>query len=161
MLLTDLTPGTHDPTDWFKQGSADLRLATLDFLAQHLHQASTQTLPTAFFSQVVQQVIRQVEQVPQDEKAEVLRDMVSGEDTRLAEAYDDLDLNMKLAFWYRLVNTTSLMASVVQTIHASHQWTVETHLRELAKRDINELVQVFNAAVAMTGSAVTKPVFAS
>ncbi|MDA0265516.1 MAG: hypothetical protein O2890_01540 [Cyanobacteria bacterium] len=160
MLLTDLTPETQDPIDCFKQGSADLRLATLHFLAQSLHQVSAQTLPTAFFSQLVQQVIRQVEQVPQDERVEVLRDMVSGANTRLAEAYDGLDINKKLAFWYRLVNTTDLMANAVQSLDTAHQWTLETHLRELAKRDINELVQVFKTAVAITDGAVSVPAWA-
>jgi hypothetical protein len=157
MLATDLPQALHDPTDWFEQESADIRIALLDVLARRLHEKTAQSQPGIFFSQVVQQLIRHVEQVPQPQKADVLKEMVSGANTRLAAAYGDLNRNMQLAFWYRLANTTRLMTNVLSSLEQAHQWSLETHLtleahsRSLAKREINELSQIFKAAVAMTG----------
>ena len=157
MLATDLSLNTHDSVDWFEHGSADIRIAILHSIAQRLYKNAAP--PAAFFSQVVQQLIRQVEYVPQDQKADVLKEMVSGANTRLAVAYDDLDVNLQLAFWYRLANTTPLMAHTISRLETAHHLTLETrltleaHFRDIVKRDVNELMEIFKTAVSMTGKA--------
>ncbi|MEB3269279.1 MAG: orange carotenoid protein N-terminal domain-containing protein, partial [Leptolyngbya sp.] len=89
------------PTDPFERADTDTRLALLWVMAKRLRQISTTAAPAAAFSQVVQGLIRQLHQVKREEQLDVLREMITGDNTRLAEAYSALDANMRLAFWYR------------------------------------------------------------
>jgi hypothetical protein len=58
----------------------------------------------ALFSQAVQQLISQMQQVDSHDQVAILRDIVAGADTRFSQAYQALNTNMKLAFWHRIVH---------------------------------------------------------
>ncbi|MEM6715576.1 MAG: orange carotenoid protein N-terminal domain-containing protein, partial [Cyanobacteria bacterium P01_C01_bin.147] len=77
-----------------------------------------------------------------------LEEILYGMPTRLAEAYGELDTNMRMAFWYRLANSRrndSLLAHGALT-----SWNQEQHLllADLETRDSNELITFLRDAVA-------------
>ncbi len=149
----DLAQRILPAADHFQQADTDTRLVMLWMMAKRLQQASTTAVPAAIFSQVVQRLIRQLYQVRREDRLDALRDMVSGADTRLAEAYVTLDANMKLAFWYRLVNDSSQMEMGTHLTYLQGRGPMEAVLEDLDRRDFNELVGIFKGAVAVTGTA--------
>jgi hypothetical protein len=152
MSVANILVSPPTDTERFEQADTDTRLALLWVMAKRLRQISTTTAPAAAFSQVVQSLIRQLHQVQREEQLDVLRDMITGETTRLAEAYGALDANMRLAFWYRLVNSQESygVAAQVSTMGTAEQ--LAPALADLNRRDSNELFGLFKTAVATTGT---------
>ena len=101
---------------------------------------------------MVQGLIRQLHQVKREEQLDVLREMITGDNTRLAEAYSALDANMRLAFWYRLVNNQANyeLAAQLGAMQQTEQVTQAT--ADLSRRDSNELFNLFKTAVTDTGA---------
>jgi hypothetical protein len=155
--MSVLPPTTHLPAlsaaERFYRADTDTRIAMLWMMAKRLHQASTVAAPAAAFSQVVQGLIRQLHQVQREDQLDVLRDMVTGANTRLAEVYGTLDTNMRLAFWYRLVNSHArgVMADPLKAL--AEGASLHQTLAELDRHDSNELVNLFKTAVSATGVA--------
>jgi len=119
----------------------------LHYLAQKIHRASNTATPSAFFSQKVQTVIKQLQQLPRAGRHQALEEILHGTPTRLAEAYGELDTNMRMAFWYRLANShrgEALLANQALT-----RWSQEQHLllSDLETRDCNELITFLREAV--------------
>lgn len=88
----------------FRGMTPDNQLGILWMIYDHLGHAIASVTPVAKFSQVVNSLIRQLHQLNRHERFQALRDIVMGTPTRFSEAYSELDINMKLAFWYRLAN---------------------------------------------------------
>lgn len=86
----------------FESADLDCRLAILWQTYNTLGQAFAAIAPVALFSQAVQQLISQIQQVDRQDQISVLRDILAGADTRFTQAYHTLNANMKLAFWHRL-----------------------------------------------------------
>lgn len=93
----------------FEQALIDLQLASADSqlwllrqLTRQLSDAIASAPPAALFSQTVQRLIQQLQQVRRQDRLEVLRDIITGGDTRFSQEYHHLDSSMKLIFWYRL-----------------------------------------------------------
>ena len=136
-----------DFSDRFFAASAQTQLVVLNYLSQKSHRAANPATPSAFFSQKVQLVIRQLQQLSREDRCAALEEILHGVPTRLAEAYSDLDSNMRMAFWYRLANSRrdeSLLAPTTLT-----GWNQEQHilLSDLETRDSNELVTFLRQAV--------------
>ncbi|MGF1571213.1 MAG: orange carotenoid protein N-terminal domain-containing protein [Nodosilinea sp.] len=96
----------------FKSADADCQLTILWETYNTLGQAFATIAPVALFSQAVQQLLNQLDQLSRDEQFDVLRDILSGANTRFAAAYGTLNVNMKLAFWHRLINRMALPANM-------------------------------------------------
>lgn len=92
----------------FRQLSADGKLTVLWNVFTHLKSLDTKVAPAAELSQVVQTLIQQFNQVKRLEKIEVLKEIVSGVETRFSHEYSALSANMKLAFWYRVIQDSGL-----------------------------------------------------
>lgn len=88
----------------FESAEVDCRLAVIWQTYETLGQAFAAIAPVALFSQAVQHLIRQVQQVDSADQVAILRDILAGADTRFGHAYHALNINMKLAFWHRLVH---------------------------------------------------------
>ncbi|NJL44914.1 MAG: hypothetical protein HC922_02490 [Leptolyngbyaceae cyanobacterium SM2_3_12] len=92
----------------FQAADVDEQLAMLWQIYNTLGQAFAASSPVALFSQAVQQLLSQFNQVDRQDQLEILRDILLGADTRFAKAYGALNINMKLAFWQRLTRQISL-----------------------------------------------------
>ncbi len=88
----------------FESVDVDCKIAVLWQTYNTLGQAFAAIAPVALFSQAVQQMLSQIQQVDRDDQAAILRDILAGADTRFTQAYRGLNINMKLAFWHRLFN---------------------------------------------------------
>ncbi|TVQ06383.1 MAG: hypothetical protein EA368_17100 [Leptolyngbya sp. DLM2.Bin27] len=86
----------------FEAADADCQIAILWQIYDTLGQAFATIAPVALFSQAVQQLINQMQQVDRQDQVSILRDIVARADTRFVHAYELLNINMKLAFWHRL-----------------------------------------------------------
>lgn len=131
----------------FHQLEARTKLVVLHYLAQKIHRASKAATPSALFSQKVHNVLKQMQQLSHEERYDALEEILRGSPTRLTEAYDELDTNMRMAFWYRLVNSRRdgvLSARPYAGALSSEQ---EMLLSELESRDSNELVTLLREAV--------------
>jgi hypothetical protein len=88
----------------FESAEVDCRIAILWQTYDTLGQAFAAIAPVALFSQAVQQLISQLQQVDGPDQVSILRDILVGADTRFSHAYQTLNGNMRLAFWHRLVH---------------------------------------------------------
>jgi hypothetical protein len=86
----------------FEAAPAECQIAVLWKTYDTLGHAFATIAPVALFSQAVQQLISQIQQVDRPDQLSVLRDILAGSDTRFSHAYQALNINMKLAFWHRL-----------------------------------------------------------
>ena len=154
MSAANILVSPRPDAERFEQADTDTRLALLWMMAKRLRQVSATAAPAAAFSQVVQGLIRQLHQVQREEQLDVLREMITGDNTRLAEAYGALDANMRLAFWYRLVNSKESYGVAAQVNAVGTAEQLAPALADLNRRDSNELFGLFKRAVATTGGAV-------
>lgn len=139
----------------FSQADIDTRLSVLWFLSKRLYQTSKTAAPVALFSQVVQGLIQQVDQLSREDRIDALREIVAGSNTRLSEAYSDLNANMKLAFWYRLANNSFLSnLNLEKAVQVRDRGLCDRLLNDLAERDFNELANFLHRAVSVTGISV-------
>lgn len=148
MATETLTLSPENVSIQFQQASAQTKLLVLYYLAKQLREASAKTTPSAFFSQKVQGMLKQLQQLPQEERGEALHEILSGVPTRLSEAYEALDTNMKMAFWYRLANGRRGEARLLQPTVDESSFEQEILLKDLANRDSNELVSCLRDIVS-------------
>ena len=131
----------------FKQSNAETKLFVLLGSAKQLYEDNRATTSGALFSQKVQCILKELQQIPKNERQEALQEIVTGAQTRLTEAYEKLDTNMKMVFWYRLTDNlqgNSLLSKPFSQNLISNQ---ERLLSELVTRDSNELLSFLRAAV--------------
>ncbi|HEY9881131.1 MAG TPA: orange carotenoid protein N-terminal domain-containing protein [Leptolyngbyaceae cyanobacterium] len=88
--------------DSFKRADAECKLSVLWHIYQELGNESSSPAPAAMYSQVVNHLIGHLQQVSREERADALKDIINGAETRFGREYSDLNINMRLAFWYRL-----------------------------------------------------------
>ncbi|MBE7385356.1 MAG: hypothetical protein F6J95_028650 [Leptolyngbya sp. SIO1E4] len=148
MAAANLTVNLENANIQFQQASAQTRLVVLYYLAKQLHQASKAATPSALFSQKVQAVIKHVQQLPKEERHEALQEILAGAPTRLTEAYEALDTNMRMAFWYRVANSRRGDVLLSKSLYQEPSSGQRALLADLASRDSNELVSFLHEAVA-------------
>ncbi|MGG6240123.1 orange carotenoid protein N-terminal domain-containing protein [Nodosilinea sp. AN01ver1] len=102
MTATDVRLQFEQTVQAFESVDVDCKIAVLWQTYDTLGQAFAAIAPVALFSQAVQQLLSQIQQLNRDDQAAILRDILSGADTRFTHAYQALNINMKLAFWHRL-----------------------------------------------------------
>ena len=92
----------------FDAAGVDCKLAIIWRVYDTLGQAFAAVAPVSLFSQAVQRLIQQLQHVNREDRLDILRDVIAGADTRFTQEYERLDINMRLAFWHRLANQSSL-----------------------------------------------------
>lgn len=147
MSSVNLTSNLDGTVNRFFQANAQTRLVALYYVSQKIHRASKTATPGAFFSQKVQSVLKQIQQLPREERHEALEEILNRTPTRFTDAYAELDHNMRMAFWYRLANHRQRDALLSHTYVST--WNQEQHLllADLETRDSNELMNFLRAAV--------------
>lgn len=88
----------------YETADADCKLAIIWQVYDTLGQAFAAVAPVSLFSQAVQHLVQQFQHANRHDRSDILRDIVAGADTRFTQAYQGLDVNMKLAFWHRLTH---------------------------------------------------------
>ncbi len=131
----------------FERANAQTQLVVLHYLSKQLHKASKTAKPGAFFSQKVQGMIKQVQQLPREERQEALQEILTGAPTRLTEMYEHLDTNMRMAFWYRFTNGRRGEAAILKALNHDANNGQSDLLSNLSNRDSNELVSILREAV--------------
>lgn len=102
MTAVDVSLQFEQAVQAFEAADIDCQIAILWQTYDTLGHAFAAIAPVALFSQAVQQLINQMQQVDRQDQVAILRDIVARADTRFAHAYQALNINMKLAFWHRL-----------------------------------------------------------
>ncbi|MEM1310868.1 MAG: orange carotenoid protein N-terminal domain-containing protein [Cyanobacteria bacterium P01_C01_bin.70] len=153
MTTLNLAPELNTSVNQFVKAGAHTQLVILNYLAQKIHRASNTATPSAFFSQRVHTVLKQLQQLPRGERYQALEDILQEVPTRLTEAYEELDTNMRMAFWYRLANSSQGEALLARTQLSA--WNQEQHwlLSDLDARDSNELITFLRRAVENENAA--------
>jgi hypothetical protein len=153
MATVNLTSNLENTAVKFHASSAQTQLVVLNYLARKIHQASKNAAPSAFFSQKVQSVLKQIQQLPREERQEALTEILNGAPTRLTEAYEALDTNMRMAFWYRLANSRRDDGLLPQPLLQEGNAEQNMLLLDLESRDSNELVSFLRVALEESEAA--------
>lgn len=139
MTVAELKISFNQATTFFAQADADSRLAILNHVYNNLREAITSPAPTALHSQVVNHLIRQLHQVRREDRLEVLRDMLNGAETRFGREYSTLNINMRLAFWYRLAEESDLALATTARSHRDGT-AFRTLARLVDEMDLNQQI---------------------
>ncbi len=145
----DLRVSTEeDAVRLFRQAPADCQLVTLWQAYETLGQAFGSVAPLALFSQAVQQLVQQVQQMSPEEQIHVCRDILGHADTRFAQAYQVLNPNMKLAFWHRLFSRGRKLPWETVVSRANQQADTYLLRSRLATMGLNERLHFLRQVVA-------------
>lgn len=120
----------------FHASSVDCQLAVIWHIYHTLGQAVADATPVALFSQMVQRLISQFQQVSRPDRLEVLRDIVANHRTRFSDEYAGLNINMKLAFWHRLI--TLLDRQAIEALSETTDPAGQAIRRQLDTMGLNE-----------------------
>lgn len=144
----ELRFSVEDTVCLFRQAPADCQLVTLWQAYDTMGQAFGSVAPLALFSQAVQQLVQQVQQVSREEQIEICRDILGHADTRFTQAYQGLSPNMKLAFWHRLFSRGRNLPWEMVVQRANRQ--AETYLlrSRLGGMGLNERIHFLRQAIA-------------
>ncbi|MEO1300536.1 MAG: orange carotenoid protein N-terminal domain-containing protein, partial [Cyanobacteria bacterium J06636_16] len=82
------------------------------------------------------------------------QEILTGAPTRLTEMYENLDTNMRMAFWYRLATGRRGDAEILKSLSIDLSNGQSALLSELSSRDSNELVSILREAVTARKLAV-------
>jgi len=148
MEATNLKSNSVDVGVEFQQADAKTKLVVLNYLVRQLNRASRAATPSALFSQRVQEVVNQIQQLPREERCEALQEILAGIPTRLTDAYKGLDTNMRMAFWYRLLNDSRGNTLLPKALPYETDNFQAALLSDLASRESNELVALLREAVS-------------
>lgn len=105
MTAVNIRVGFDQALVSFKRADADCKLSVIRHVYQKLGYGVASPAPAAMYSQVVNHLISHLQQVSREERADALRDIINGADTRFSREYVQLNVNMRLAFWYRLAKS--------------------------------------------------------
>ncbi|TVP69153.1 MAG: hypothetical protein EA342_04035 [Leptolyngbya sp. LCM1.Bin17] len=147
MTAVDIRLQFEHTIDLFKTIDVDCQLALLWQIYDTLGQAFAAIAPVALFSQAVQQLINQLDQVHRDDKIDVLRDILAGADTRFTQAYQSLNSNMRLAFWHRLMHRIPASALPSMAMCQAKSPTAEALITRLNTMGLNERLHFLRRVV--------------
>lgn len=138
----------EDAVRLFRQAPADCQLVTLWQTYDTLGQAFGTVAPLALFSQAVQQLVQQVQQMSPEDQVHICRDILGHADTRFTQAYQSLNPNMKLAFWHRLFSRGRKLPWDAVVRQANQQADTYLLRSRLATMGLNERLHFLRQVVA-------------
>lgn len=137
MTAVDVRLQFEQAVEAFEAVDVECKIAILWQIYDTLGQAFAAIAPVALFSQAVQQLLNQIQQVDRTDRAAVLREILAGADTRFTQAYQTLNINMRLAFWHRLFNLMPVSRLPITTCQDGHG-TAQALLARLDAMGLNE-----------------------
>ncbi|QQE65032.1 hypothetical protein GFS31_17170 [Leptolyngbya sp. BL0902] len=144
----ELRFSVEDTVGLFRQAPTDCQLVTLWQAYDTMGQAFGSVAPLALFSQAVQQLVQQVQQVSREEQIDICRDILGHADTRFTHAYQALNPNMKLAFWHRLFNRGRNLPWEAVVQRANRQADTYLLRSRLSGMGLNERIHFLRQAIA-------------
>ncbi len=147
MTAVDIRLKFEETITIFKAADVDCQLAILWQAYDTLGQAFASVAPLALFSQAVQQLLQHLNQMSRAEQLDILRDILSGADTRFTHAYRALNLNMKLAFWHRLFSRRDWQDPLPLSACRSETPATQALIGRLSTMGLNERVNFLRQAV--------------
>lgn len=147
MTVVNLEINLEQAVDQFGKASIDDRLALLWFSYEKVGRAIKSAAPVAIFSQITQRLFSQVKHIRREEQLDAIRDIASGADTRVSHEYTTLNVNMKLAFWYKLAQ--GVQNGSIQQVPQNHELSPEAKpvLTALESMGFNEQVSFLQKAI--------------
>ncbi|MDJ0704196.1 MAG: orange carotenoid protein N-terminal domain-containing protein [Leptolyngbyaceae cyanobacterium MO_188.B28] len=147
MTLVNLDVNLEQAVNQFGKVSVDDRLALLWFSYEKVGKAIRSAAPVAIFSQITQRLFTQVKHIRREEQLNAIRDLASGADTRVGQEYTSLNVNMKLAFWYKLAQ--GVQNGSIQRLPQTHELSQEAKpvLNALESMGFNEQVSFLQKAI--------------
>lgn len=158
MAITKSAIGFEQSLAVFAEAEADAQLCFLKQLYQQIGDVFAAAGAAALFSQTVQRLVQQLLQVHRQDRLEVLRDIVQGTETRFSGEYDRLSINMKLAFWYRLIPNLSREITT-ERLDFSRQESLQALLRDCGQMDSNQQVYWLRQIVNYLGKGARASVY--
>ena len=151
MTLVNLEINLEQAVDQFGKASIDDRLALLWFSYEKVGRAIKSAAPVAIFSQITQRLFTQVKHIRREEQLDAIRDIAAGADTRVSREYTTLNVNMKLAFWYKLAQ--GVQNGSIQQVPHNHELSPEAKpvLTALEAMGFNEQVSFLQKAIFLMG----------
>lgn len=149
MTLVNLDINLEQAVDQFSKASLDDRLALLWFSYEKVGKAITSAAPIAIFSQITQRLFTQVKHIRREEQLDAIRDIASGADTRVSREYAALNVNMKLAFWYKLAQ--GMQNGSIQQVPQNHDLApgAKSVMAALETMGFNEQVGFLQRAILL------------
>jgi len=145
MTAVDIRLQFEQAVQAFEAADTDCQIAILWQTYDTLGNAFAAIAPVALFSQAVQQLINQMQQVDRDDQVSILRDIMAQADTRFVHAYQGLNINMKLAFWHRLF--AFVPASRLPLATCQQEPTTQALLTRLNAMGLNERLHFLRRVV--------------
>lgn len=145
MTAVDISLQFEQAVQAFEAADVDCQIAILWQTYDTLGQAFAAIAPVALFSQAVQQIVNQMQQVDRRDQVAIVRDIVARADTRFFHAYQALNINMKLAFWHRLF--TFLPESRLSLLACQHRPATQLLLTRLDAMGLNERLRFLRRVV--------------
>ena len=151
MTLVNIDINLEQAVDQFAKASIDDQLALLWFSYEKVGRAIRSAAPVAIFSQITQRLFTQVKHIRREEQLDAIRDIVAGADTRVSREYTKLNVNMKLAFWYKLAQ--GVQDGSIQQVPLNHELAPEAKpvLSALEAMGFNEQVSFLQKAIFLMG----------
>ncbi|MCG8368251.1 MAG: Orange carotenoid protein [Pseudanabaenales cyanobacterium] len=151
MTLVNLDINLEQAVNQFGKASVDDQLALLWFSYEKVGRAIKSAAPVAIFSQITQRLFTQVKHIRREEQLDAIRDLAAGADTRISREYTTLNVNMKLAFWYKLAQ--GVQSGSIQQVPQHHKLSPEARsvLTALEAMGFNEQVSFLQKAIFLMG----------
>lgn len=135
----------------FDQLSVDDQLALLWYAYTEMGRTITPAAPGAARLQFAENLLKQIQQMSNDEQMQVMRDLATNADTPISRSYGAFSVNTKLGFWYQLAEL--MTQGLVAPIPTGYQMSsgVEAVLEAIKKLDPGQQITILRNTVIDMG----------
>ena len=135
----------------FEQLNVDDQLALLWYAYTEMGRTITPAAPGAARLQFAEGMLKQIQQMPEADQMQVMRDLANRADTPISRSYGYFSVNTKLAFWYELGEL--MKKGLVAPVPTGYQMArgVEAVLEAIKKLDPGQQITVLRNTVVDMG----------
>lgn len=135
----------------FEQLNVDDQLALLWYAYTEMGRTITPAAPGAARLQFAEGMLKEIQQMPQAEQMQVMRELANRADTPISRSYGYFSVNTKLAFWYELGEL--MKKGLVAPVPTGYQMArgVEAVLEAIKKLDPGQQITVLRNTVVDMG----------
>ena len=135
----------------FEQLNVDDQLALLWYAYTEMGRTITPAAPGAARLQFAEGMLKQIQQMPQADQMQVMRELANRADTPISRSYGYFSVNTKLAFWYELGEL--MKKGLVAPVPTGYQMArgVQSVLEAIKKLDPGQQITVLRNTVVDMG----------
>ena len=135
----------------FEQLNVDDQLALLWYAYTEMGRTITPAAPGAARLQFAEGMLKQIQQMPEADQMQVMRDLANRADTPISRSYGYFSVNTKLAFWYELGEL--MKKGLVAPVPTGYQMArgVQSVLEAIKKLDPGQQITVLRNTVVDMG----------